>query len=249
MPELLPWPVREVGWWIVAGISFEEAHRRLDRDLRWPIANRRWATLLGRDIQVRFPNSNLAELRHRRWVPTDDGLRVISRLHDIGCRPDHFRSSTARHWASAAGGSVERGLELLQDWVEMIQQGPENKLWKPADHALRWLAFGIDIQEAQDWLQVAGADAYDAVTWRRHGFTPFGASLWRTDGKTVYPHEVRELHLQLYGETNGLGPKRKYRKPYKWMAPKTRQEKSEERSERWAERWDILKWNLRGRPG
>jgi hypothetical protein len=245
----LPESVRLVGWWVVAGISFEEAQRWASVDVTHAAIAHRWARLMGEDLQVSFPGHCVAKHCNGRWSPTAAGLSAFRRFDELGVRDDHFRFDRSRYLAAAAEGSLDKAFDLLRSWMEVARLLPIKRPSEVPVEALYWLSLGLDIQEARDWALLAGTTVHEVAGWRRQGFTPFGASLWRQGDDDDDPVAARSLHLQLFGEDNGLGPMRRGSERYAWRPPLTAQQKRDRRRARWIGRWHDLVWTLKGRPG
>ena len=181
LPEAASWAVRQAGWWVVAGISFEEAKRWETVGITNGVAPYRWAKALGEDVQVAFPGTDLATQRSGgRWSPTEAGLQAHQRFHALGVRVDHLRGRWLRlqDLAAASEGSLERAYELVEQWTEVARLLPCGPPTPLICEALDWVGFGLDIEEAKEWAQVARVPMTKVCAWREQGFTPFGASLW-----------------------------------------------------------------------
>ena len=229
------------------------------------VAAYRWAKALGENVQVAFPGTDLATRRaDGRWSPTEAGLQAHQRLHALGVRAHHVRGRWLRleDLAAASEGSLERAYELVAQWTEVARLLPCGPPTPLICEAMDWVGFGISIEEAKEWAQVARVPMTKVCAWREQGFTPFGASLWYQHdleaeedkkywcfGPYTRPTLARELHLALYGEDNGLGPKRKGRVGYTWRPPLTPQQQRARRRARRRQWWGALLWALRGRPG
>lgn len=259
LPTGLPEAVREAGWWILARIGPEEARQWIAAGVRMALWARQDTDWLGEQVQVRFPETRLAERRDGVWRPTSDGLAVVAGFRELGIRTVMLRGFELRQLASWSHGRLGETFEQLRDWQALLRSTGH---WREDDGevpeaALRWACGRIRFEEAPAWLDPGITKAYEAEQWWLQGFSAAGALLWRIMpperkvGPLAYrqeplvdPCDARRWHLDLYGLSEDLGPKRFGRRISPWTPPLTEQERRQRRRDR----WDLFRMQVRCLP-
>jgi hypothetical protein len=259
LPVELPFAVGRAGWWIVAGIGPEEARRWID--IGEPLAHgaRAWPQLLGEEIQVRFPGTDLARSVRGVWRATDAGLVAVKGFNELGIRLRDLDRPRPRQLASYSAGRLDVLFDELRCWSALLRPAigrPDGSAPRDADRpaaqAVAWLCTGVGLVEGAEWIDAGFPSWYEAMKWWRVGFTPAGATRWRVEGADVDPGQARQWHLALHGESEGLGPDREcapWRGPFK--PPSTKAERrslrQQQREELWIKATNLVR-RLLGRP-